>query len=172
MKTLLIAACLIWITLAVELAWPDAVPHAAFLLPVVCGVIFWTRSTAGLLLSGIVLLLDWIARPSALPMCAMLLPFVAVICLAPSAHHDEYRSGGLSLRIPGPLQLPVLTLVAILLHLLGSVPLTSLSTPALILPDVLNTLKSQCIVALPVSAALALMIRVADEFGLRRSFVI
>ncbi len=172
MKTLLVAACLIWMTLAVELAWPAAVPHGALLLPVVCGVMFWTRSTAGLMLSGIVLLLDWIARPSALPLCGMLLPFAAVMCLAPSAHREEFRSGSLSLRIPGPLQLPVLTLVAVLLHLLGSVPLTSLLTPALILPDVLSTSKSLCIIALPVSAAMTLMIRIADEFGLRRSFVI
>jgi hypothetical protein len=172
MKTLLAAACLIWMTLATELAWPTAVPHGALLLPIVCGVMFWTRSTSGLMLSGIVLLLDWIARPSALPLCGMLLPFAAAMCLAPSAHREEFRSGGLSLEIPGPLQLPVLTLVAVLLHLLGTIPLTSLLTPTLILPDVLSTSKSLCIIALPVSAVLTLIIRIADEFGLRRSFVI
>jgi len=172
MKTLLVAACLMWITLALEVAWPVTVPHGALLLPIVCGVIFWTRSTAGLMLSGIVLLLDWIGRPTQLPLCAMLLPFVAVLCLAPSAHHDEYRSVGMSFRIPLPLQLPLMTLVAVLLQIGGSLPLASLSTPTLILPDVLQTLRAICIIALPVSAGLTLMIRVADEFGLRRAFVI
>lgn len=170
MKTLCISACLMWFTLAAELASPAMLPHGSLLLPVVCGVMYWSRSSTGLMLSGVFLLLDWIARPTYLPLCPMLLPFIAVMALAPSVHNDEYRTRSLSLRLPTPLHLPLLTLAAVVLHLVSSLTITQYLTPNSVLPLLGENLKSLAIIALPVSAVASLIIRLADEFGLRRSF--
>lgn len=170
MKGLFLCGCVIGVTMAVELANPSRLPHGSLLLPVICGCLFWLRSTTGLILSGTMLLLDWIARPSFLPLCPMLAPMLAVVCLAPSTRSDEYSTGRSWLRVPAPLQLPLLTLAAVILQSLGSLsPEQWLS-----LPDqasaVLENLKLVLIIALPVSAVISLTIRMADEFGMRRVF--
>jgi hypothetical protein len=100
----------------------------------------------------------------------MLAPMLAVVCLAPSTRSDEYSTGRSWLRVPAPLQLPLLTLAAVILQSLGSLsPEQWLS-----LPDqasaVLENLKLVLIIALPVSAVISLTIRMADEFGMRRVF--
>jgi hypothetical protein len=124
----------------------------------------------GLILPGTMLLLDWIARPSFLPLCPMLVPMLAVVCLAPSTRSDEYSTGRSWLRVPAPLQLPLLTLVSVILQSLGSLlPEQWLSLPAQA-SAVLENLKMVLIIALPVSAVISLTIRMADEFGMRRVF--
>ena len=171
MKTLLIAACLMWSALVAELAWPNQLAQGSLLLPIACSVMCWTRSTNGLMLSGLVLLMDWIARPSQLPWCPMLLPFMAVIFVAPSVHNAGYRVPGFAVRIPVPLQLPLLTLAAVLLQTLGLVPSIQILTPSQFSPAIIDQLKSLAIIALPMSAGISLLIRMADEFGMRRSIV-
>ncbi len=170
MKTLLFSGCLLWVALAIEIARPQIFPHGSLLLPLTCGVMFWTRSTTGMMLSGTVLLLDWIARPSYLPLCPMILPFIAVTFLAPSRNVDEFDSRRLSFRIPLPLQLPLLTLAAVVLFQLGLVSLPQQNSMDTLLPEFLSGLKALAIIAFPVSAILTLLIRIADEFGMRRSF--
>lgn len=170
MKGLFLCGCVIWVTLAVELANPSHLPHGSLLLPVICGCLFWLRSTTGLMLSGTMLLLDWIARPSFLPLCPMLVPMLAVICLAPTTRSDEYSTGRSWFRVPVPLQLPLLTLAAVILQSLGSLSTEqwlSLSNQA---STVLENLKMVLVIALPVSAVMTLIIRMADEFGMRRVF--
>jgi hypothetical protein len=170
-KMLIAAVSVMWVALAVELAMPKTLAHGSLLLPIVCGVMFWTRSTSGLIVSGLVLLLDSIARPLQLPLSAMFLPFIAVSFLAPSIHSEEYRARGCSFRVPAPLQLPLLTLAAVLLQSVGSIPLDQYRLLLQIFPIVFTSVKAQAMVALPMSACLSLMIRFGDELGLRRSFV-
>lgn len=170
MKTLFVSACAMWVALAAELASPRLLPHSSALLPIVCGVMFWTRSTPGLMLCGLVLLLDWIARPSYLPLCPMVLPFLAVIFLAPSIQNDEYQSRKSSLKIPAPLQLPLLTLAAVVLQTIGSLNWAQLSAPADAVTEITEIMKSPLLLALPLSAMLSLLIRMADELGMRRSY--
>lgn len=172
MKTLLVATCLMWLALVLELAQPNRLVQGSLLLPIVCGVMFWTRSASGLVVSGLVLVLDSIARPSQLPLCPMILPCIAAAFLSPSNRSEDYDVRGSSFRIPVPLQLPLLTLAAVLLQCLGSTPLDQSST--FFFPDlstIPGRLRSLAIVGLPLSAFLSLMIRLADELGLRRSFV-
>jgi hypothetical protein len=170
MKGLFLCGCVMWVTLAVELANPSRLPHGSLLLPIICGCLFWLRSTMGLILPGTMLLLDWIARPSFLPLCPMLVPMLAVVCLAPSTRSAEYSTGRSWLRVPAPLQLPLLTLVSVILQSLGSLlPEQWLSLPAQA-SAVLENLKMVLIIALPVSAVISLTIRMADEFGMRRVF--
>jgi len=170
MKTLMAATCLMWVALIMELAMPSLLVQGSLLLPIACGVMFWTRSSAGLIVSGLVLLLDSVARPSQLPLCPMCLPVITVMFLAPSIHTEEYRSRGFSLRIPAPLQLPLLTLVAVLLQCLGSIPLDQFLANSPDWSALPVRLKSLAIIGLPLSACLSLIIRLADELGLRRSF--
>ena len=170
MKTMLCGVVLMWISLALELAWSSRLPPGSLLLPVACGVMFWSRSASGLIISGLLLLLDWVARPSQLPLCPMLLPLLAVLCLAASDERDEYRPRGFAIRLPAALQLPFLTLAAVLLRILGSISYALFVTPSLILSEIRDPLTSLLIIALPLSAGMSLMIRLADEFGLRRSF--
>ena len=153
-----------------EMAWPSALPHGAVLLPVACGVMFWTRSSVGLILSSAVLLLDWIARPTLLPLCAMILPVVAVLCVAPSVQSDDFGKRRFSLCIPVPLLLPALTLIAVVLQIVSSIPVPQFMAVATLLPFVTDRLQPLAIIALPFSAGISLLIRCADEFGLRRSF--
>ena len=100
----------------------------------------------------------------------MLVPMLAVICLAPTTRSDEYSTGRSWFRVPVPLQLPLLTLAAVILQSLGSLSTEqwlSLSDQA---STVLENLKMVLVIALPVSAVMTLIIRMADEFGMRRVF--
>ncbi len=76
---------ILWMSIAVELAWSGSLPHGALLLPIACGVMFWMRSVTGILLPAAALLIDWVARPGFLPLCPMLLPGVAVCLISPSS---------------------------------------------------------------------------------------
>jgi hypothetical protein len=169
MKTMLGAACLLWMMLAIELTWPRALSQGAVLLPVACAVMYWTRSATGILLAGLMLLMDWIARPSPLPLCSMGLPFLAALWLSPSGRSELFQTRSSVFSIPVPLQLPLLTLAAMLLQTAGAIPSASFAVPDQLVAQVGTALQSLAIVALPISAVLSLMIRVADEFGLRRS---
>jgi hypothetical protein len=170
MKTVMAAISLMWLALIVELAMPSMLVQGSLLLPIACGVMFWTRSTSGLIVSGLILLLDSIARPTQLPLCPMCLPFIAVTCLAPPVHSEEYRARGFSFRIPVPLQLPLLTLAAVLLQCVGSIPLDQFPTFSADVSTIPDRVKSLAIIGLPLSGGLSLMMRLADELGLRRSF--
>ena len=100
----------------------------------------------------------------------MLVPMLAVICLAPSTRSDEYSTGRSWFRVPLPLQLPLLTLAAVVLQTLGDLSTEqwlSLPAPA---SAVRENLKMVLVIALPVSAVISLTIRMADEFGMRRVF--
>jgi len=89
----------------------------------------------------------------------------------PSTHPEDYRARGFGFRLPIPLHLPLLTLAAVLLQTLGSVPLTQLLMTTVVFSTIIDNLQSLAFIALPVSAVVSLIIRLADEIGLRRSFV-
>ena len=91
MKTISMLVIL-WMTIAVELAWSRSLPHGALVLPIACGIMFWMRSVTGILLSATALLIDWVARPGCLPLCPMLLPAIAACLISPSAKPDDYSS--------------------------------------------------------------------------------
>ena len=167
MKRCLLLLSVLWFTLAVELSLPNALPQGSLLLPVCCAVMYWTRSASSLLCCGLGLLLDWIARPTSLPLCPMLLPALMAVSLAPSSRQTDYRSR--VLRLPAPLQLPLLTLCAVLLHIMSHVPVESYSRLPSMVPDLVASTRSLLLVALPLSAFGSLMIRFGDEFGLRRT---
>ncbi len=168
--THLIASVILWLSITIELAWSGTIPQGALLLPIACGIMFWMRSVTGLLLAATALLVDWIARPGFLPLCPMVLPVLAASLIRPSSTPDDYNARRRStLKMLTPLHLPLLTLVAIMLHLISQ---RNLSDPSTLheLPSVLATsLPTLLMISLPVSAAIAMLMRLADELGLRRT---
>ncbi|HQX52089.1 MAG TPA: hypothetical protein PLR25_19380 [Planctomycetaceae bacterium] len=168
--THLIALVILWLSITIELAWSGTMPQGALLLPIVCGVMFWMRSVTGLLLAASALLIDWIARPGFLPLCPMVLPVLAASLIKPSSIPDDYNAGRRSTRkILAPLHLPLLTLMAVILQLIGQRNSFDLSILRE-LPSALATLlPALLMISLPVSAGIAMLIRLADELGLRRT---
>lgn len=165
-----LAMTILWLVIAVELAWPDSVPHGALLLPIACGILFWMRSVPGILLSATALLVDWIARPGFLPLCPMLLPMVAVCLISPSSKLNDYSSRRQSvLKMLTPLYLPLLTLLAVSLQLIGQLNLSAIPVWADLQLIVRTILPSLLMISLPISAGISMLMRLADELGLRRT---
>ena len=165
-----IALMILWMSITVELTWSGTLPQGAFLLPVACGIMFWMRSVTGLLLATTALLVEWIARPGFLPLCPMLLPVMAACLTGQSSTADDYSTRRRStLKMLTPLHLPLLTLLAIMLQLLGQTNLSQLSTLSEMPPLVTQSLPSLLMISLPMSAGISMLMRLADELGLRRA---
>ena len=165
-----LAMAILWMTIAVEIAWSQSLPQGALLLPIACGIMFWMGTGPGILLSATALLIDWIARPGFLPLCPMLLPAVAVCLLSPTSKSDDYRSRRQSfLKMMTPLHLPLFTLLAVGLQLTGQMNLSVIPTLAAIHSAVDTSLPSLLIISLPISAGISMLMRLADELGLRRA---
>ena len=169
MKTILTLAIL-WMSIAAELAWSDSVPHGALVLPIACGIMFWTHSVTGILMSATALLIDWIARPGFLPLCPMLLPGIAACLISPSSKPDDYNSRRQSFaKMLTPLHLPLITLMAVSLQLVGQLNLSSLPAVVDIQSAMKTSLPSLLMISLPISAGISMLMRLADELGLRRA---
>ena len=169
MKILLVLSIL-WMTIAVELTWSGSMPHGALVLPLACGIMFWMRSVSGILLSATALLLDWVARPGFLPLCPMLLPAIAACLISPSSKPDDYSSRRRSFaKKLTPLHLPFITLLAVSLQLIGQLNLSSLPAVADVQLAVKTSLPSLLMISLPISAGISMLMRLADELGLRRA---
>ena len=169
MKIILVLAIL-WMSIAVELAWSGSMPHGALVLPIACGIMFWTRSVTGMLLSATALLIDWIARPGFLPLCPMLLPAIAAGLISPSSKPDDYSSRRQSVaKMLTPLHLPFITLMAVSLQLIGQLNLSSMPAAVDIQSAVKTSLPSLLMISLPISAGISMLMRLADELGLRRA---
>ncbi len=167
---IVLALAILWLTIAVEIAWSQSLPQGAFLLPVACGIMFWMGSGAGILLSATALLVDWIARPGFLPLCPMLLPAVAVCLISPKSNTDDYRSRRQSVvNMMAPLHLPLVTLLAVGLQLVGQLNWSAIPAMAEIDFALKFTMPSLLIISLPISAGISMLMRLADELGLRRA---
>ncbi|MBC7966779.1 MAG: hypothetical protein H7Z17_12750 [Fuerstia sp.] len=169
MKIFLTLAIL-WMSIAVELAWSGSMPHGAIVLPLACGIMFWMRSVSGIVLSATALLIDWVARPGFLPLCPMLLPAIAACLISPSSKPDDYSSRRRSFANKlTPLHLPLITLIAVSLQLISQLDLSSLPAAADVQLAVKTSLPSLLMISLPVSAGISMLMRLADELGLRRA---
>jgi hypothetical protein len=167
---ILLVPVLLWISIAVELTWSGSMPHGALVLPLACGIMFWMRSVSGILLSATALLLDWVARPGFLPLCPMLLPAIAACLISPSSKPDDYSSRRRSFaKKLTPLHLPLITFIAVSLQLIGQLNLSSLPAAEDLQLAAKNSLPSLLMISLPISAGISMLMRLADELGLRRA---
>ena len=168
MKQILAAMICAWLSVMLELAFADVLPRGALLLPVLCAVLTWRASVRLLLTGGILLLTDWIARPTLLPLVPLLLPF-AVLLVLPDAVQRSYDVR-VWLRLPTPLQVPLLTILAAVLQSCSGLSWQVAPTAQDLLQLFSQHLSPLLLVAVPVSAVLALLLRLAEELGLRRAF--
>ena len=159
MKSFVTLVVLLWMSLVAELAWPAILPHGSLLFPLICAAVFWIASSASIMLIGLLLIVDTIVRPQAIPLNAFLTPLVAAAFLSAAVSTESYVRSRNPLRwIPQPLHLPVMTVLMVGLH--------SLSDKQW--PDI--TLLPTLIRVVPLSACLSMLIRVSDELGLRRTW--
>ena len=167
---IILAMAILWMSIAVELAWSGSLPHGAILLPIACGIMFWMRSVTGILLSATALLIDWVARPGFLPLCPMLLPVIAACLINPSSKSDDYSSRRQSFaKKLTPLHLPFITLMAVSLQLGSQLDLSSMPAVVDVQLAVKTSLPSLLMISLPISAGISMLMRLADELGLRRA---
>lgn len=165
-----IALLILWMSITTEIACSGTLTQGAILLPVACGIMFWMRSMTGLLLAGAALLIDWVARPGFLPLCPMILPFFAACLISPTSLPDDYISRRRTiLKMLTPLYLPMLTLIAVLLYLVGQQNLSELSELRQLPSRLAISLPALLMISLPISAAISMLMRLADELGIRRS---
>lgn len=172
MKSLLIAGSILWLALTLELAWPARLPHGCLLFPSACATMFWFRNSRGLLVSSALILLDWIVRPTQLPLPATVLPLIGAAILAIGSHRPGHsRHIRPRWRIPEALQLPLVTVLALVLQAGSQVSadnISSLTHIAQHLGRISHQQWPALVIAVPISAVLSLAFRAADELGLRR----
>ena len=123
-------------------------------------------------MASAVILMDWIIRPTQLPLSATVLPLIGAAIFAAGANRREQDRGNrIRLRIPEPLQLPLVTVLAIAMQAVSQLSAentSSLTAMAQYVGRMPQLLLPVLVIALPISAVLSLAFRGADEFGLRR----
>lgn len=168
MKRAMICLLLAWFAIVLELAFPKTLPHGVLLLPVVCGTLAWHVSASSLLISGSVLLLDWIARPTLYPVNAFLLPLLTAMASSPSDDSGTVRRRKAGW-IPTALRLPLFVTLAIVLQTAGNVPLNAMLQFEETGRSLLKSVVPMLMIAVPLSAVMVLVYRLCDEFGLTRA---
>jgi len=169
MKSVLAAVICAWLAVMLEVSGTGLIPRGALFLPVICAVFTWQPGARPLLIGGVLLLLDWIARPTLLPAVPLLLPF-AVLLIVPHDARRRYEVRRI-LRLPTPLHIPLLTVIAAGLQCLAGVSYPVLPNSEELRLLVSHSLLPMLLMALPFSAVLALLVRLAEETGLRRPFL-
>lgn len=157
---------LLWLAISAELAYSGLLPHGAVLFPLAAGILLWRSTAQNLLIAGGMLLLDWVARPTVWPLAEFIIP-VLYLFTSWRQRRDELFQRHRRTRIPEPLQVPLLTLLLVLLHQLGQLNESSL----LQIKSVLAAMQQAIpllMIALPLSAAMALLTKLAEELGIRR----
>jgi len=156
----LLTTLFLWATLVVEHARPDLLPAGSLFFPAVVICLLWFRNGTGLMLGGMMLVADWIIRPSALPAVPVLLPLARTLLLTSSANSNEFSERrGLSQRIPEMLQHSLLTTLAVV-----ACRMTESWNMRLESNDMIRC----AMIAVPLSLLSGFLMRAADEFGLRR----
>jgi hypothetical protein len=169
MKTALVAIVFLWACLSVELAQVGRLPGHCLILPVACAVMFWSANGTGVMIAGCALVIDWIARPTDLPLVAVFVPTLAVVLMATETTRSGYRRRQIP-SLPASWRLPLLTVVAAVLHLTSELIMVSFDDPLQSLAVFQSQLWALLLVAVPISVAAAIVLHVARELGFRSAF--
>ncbi len=165
MRFVVARVILAWGAMIIEQSRPDLLPAGAVLLPVVIAGMLWNRSAGGVVAGGVVLILDWIARRQGLPLLPVVLSLGVTLMLLQSSSIHQW--GGRRTRVlqtPEWVQPSALTVVGIGL----------LTGPAIVAHhanflDTLPVFGKYAMISLPLSVLLTVLMKLADEFGLRQS---
>ena len=176
MKSAIAAVILLWTVLCLEMALHQSsawFSQGALLIPFSCGIVFWMRSAAGIATATSALLLSWIAFPVGPPLASLVMPLIAALLLLPAKHAQSFRRSTWWQRCcPAPLHLSLFTLTMILLQQIARATETLASWEQMAVAEQvaisLNQFLRTAVIAIPISAGLALFLFAADELGLRR----
>ncbi len=168
MKFLTCSLLLSWCSIVLEIAFQDTVPRGTLFLPIVCAVLLWAPAAPALLTGGLLLLADWTARPTLLPIVPFVIPFLTAALFSSRDETGEYRRSRFGLRLPEAFQLPVFVLVALTLEQLSGIPVRDWPSGPPDLMQVLQRMQPLVLIAVPVSASLTFLMKLAEETGLRR----
>lgn len=168
MKSFSAAAACLWLAIAMEFSWRQMLPQGCVLLPVACGLLCWMRTGTAVLVCGLALLADWVIRPTMLPLLPAVLPLIAIGFNAAGTSGDLRAAR--RLRIPTPLLVPAMTIIGLCLQSLTTIPWQQPEAWEHVARTTIAELQASCLIAVPLSAVVAILIRTADEFGLRRTF--
>jgi len=168
MKFLIFAMLPAWFSIVLETAFQNTIPRGTVFLPVVCAVLLWAPASITLLTGGLLLLVDWIARPTLLPLVPFVIPFLTAALFSTQERAGQYRRKHFRLRLPEAFQLPAFVLVALTLDQLSGIPWQDWQSEQLNLTQVLQGIQPLILIAVPVSAGLTFLMKLAEETGLRR----
>lgn len=168
MKSAAVAVLMMWMCFSTEFSGPKGIPDHSVILPAACAVMFWFGNSTGVLIGGIALLVDWIVRPTTLPLVAAFVPTIAVVLLNQQTRQTDFRRRRLP-GLPQGLRLPLLTLSAVTLHLMSSLSAAAFSNPLQTLAHFRTEWLQVMLIAAPLSIAASLAVYMAHELGLRRS---
>ncbi|MEZ6043341.1 MAG: hypothetical protein R3C20_22820 [Planctomycetaceae bacterium] len=187
MKAGLMIALLLWMTLCVELAWPDRLPSGCLMIPLAVAAACWLRNSLGVVLFSFILLLSWIARPVGLPLAAIVSPIIIAAFLLRTGHSGREGSR-VSVAASGLLQLPLLVVLVSVLHQ-AAIHASGFQGPAVsdaasvvghqfieliqaLVQDpgrFANNTLAVLLIAVPFSVVLNILLVLSDELGLRRN---
>ena len=85
MKGFLVTGILAWGAMILEQSRPGVLPAGAVLQPLVIISMLWNRTADGVFTGGIILVLDWIARPQGIPLLPVVLTFAATVLIVQTA---------------------------------------------------------------------------------------
>ncbi len=164
MKILLILCTGVWGAMVLEQARPDLLPTGAILLPLVIVGMLWNRTAGGVFAGGLILVIDWIARPQGLPLLPVVVTFCVVLIVISRAADDPWTGQRTRrLRIPEWMQPTVLVVIGIAV-LVGPAMIDQPTSLSAVLP----VIGKYAMTALPWSLLLTGLMRLAGEFGFRR----
>ena len=169
MKAVVSAIALLWSCLSIELAQPDWLPSHCLLLPAACAVMYWFGNGTGVLIAGCGLLIDWVARPTSLPLVAVFVPALAVLMMTPGSTQTGYRRRRRFPSMPASWRLPLLTILALVLHLTSDLILLAFDEPSRWWNVFRGELADATIIASPLSVLAVVTLHVASELGFRRT---
>ncbi|MEZ6058782.1 MAG: hypothetical protein R3C19_00300 [Planctomycetaceae bacterium] len=160
LKRNLLTVLLLWATLVAERARPDVLPAGSIFFPAVVAGMLWFRSSSGLLIGGVMLIIDWITRPTPAPVVPVFLTVAATVLLASDADVNEFSERrSLVQRIPEWLRPALLTAAALVAYRATNAWATTFDAASIV----------RCAaISLPLSLLLGIVFRAADDFGLRR----
>ena len=168
MKFLLWCLLTAWCALVLEMAFSDVLLRGAIFVPLVGAILLWAPTVRGLMTGGLLLLLDWIARPTLMPVVPFLIPVVATAMVAVRGTSRLYQQPRVRMRLPEAFQLPCLVVIAMLCDQVSQIPISAWQSWELVLWGAWQKLQPVMLVAVPLSAGLALLMKLAEETGLRR----
>lgn len=160
MKTIAAWMLILWSALVFQVARPDLPGSGSLIFPLCVGCIFWLRNGTGVLLAGVVLLIQWILHTTFAPLDVVVTLLLA--CVAISRDRvDDLASATPSTRIRHAwlIQPTVVLCTGLTLHVLLIVEFQ--------IENLWPVLSSSLCIAVPVLAMTLFTARMADQFGLR-----